>query len=198
MNFAQLARSILIVMAAALPCWVVIRLIIGYLNNRRGSRPAWAREMFLTAFLMYLVIVAAMTIAPSASSLNSEPGFNIIPLKTLFTEAAGARKGPPEARTFFIENWGGNLLLLFPLGVFLPVLSRRFRSLGVVLLAGLAVSAFIESVQFLSQFVGSYRVADIDDVIVNTLGACTGFLAFKLGHRIFLRSTEALAGGEAA
>lgn len=171
-------------MAAALPCWVIIRLIIGYLNSKKGGRPAWAREMFLTSFLIYVVIVAAMTIAPTASSLNSEPGFNAVPFKTLLTEAAWARNGPPEARTLFIENWVGNLLLLFPLGVFLPILSVRFRRMREVFLAGLAASTFIETVQFLSQFAGSYRVADIDDVIVNTLGCCIGLAAFWFAQRL--------------
>jgi glycopeptide antibiotics resistance protein len=49
-----------------------------------------------------------------------------------------------------------------------------------VILAGVALSALIETTQFgLSQYVGhAYRSADIDDVIVNTAGTVTGLALF--------------------
>ena len=74
----------------------------------------------------------------------------------------------------------GNLLLLMPLGVYGPSLWRGLRSLPLLLLAGAAVSAAIELGQLgLSELYGfPIRIADIDDVILNTAGVFIGYLVW--------------------
>jgi glycopeptide antibiotics resistance protein len=69
--------------------------------------------------------------------------------------------------------------MLLPLGVYLPLLYTRLRkaySIFAVLLICFLVSVGIE----LLQLATSYRSADIDDVILNTLGGCTGFIIYLL------------------
>jgi len=73
----------------------------------------------------------------------------------------------------------GNFVMLLPLGVYLPLLYTRLRkaySIFAVLLICFLVSVGIE----LLQLATSYRSADIDDVILNTLGGCTGFIIYLL------------------
>ncbi|MBC7848749.1 MAG: VanZ family protein [Chitinophagaceae bacterium] len=70
----------------------------------------------------------------------------------------------------------GNLVMLFPLGIYLPLLSKRFRNFFAVLIASLLVSVIIE----LLQLATSYRSTDIDDVLLNTTGACIGFIVYSL------------------
>ena len=48
-----------------------------------------------------------------------------------------------------------------------------------VLLFALSLSLSVESIQFLLRFFGNPRAVDIDDVILNTLGACVGFAFYK-------------------
>jgi len=48
-----------------------------------------------------------------------------------------------------------------------------------VLLFALLLSLSVESIQFLLRFFGNPRAVDIDDVILNTLGACVGFALYK-------------------
>jgi glycopeptide antibiotics resistance protein len=68
---------------------------------------------------------------------------------------------------------GGNIALLMPLGVLLPVLSNRFRGpLRIFVVVGL-VSLCIETVQG-TMIAG--RAFDADDVILNTLGAVLAHL----------------------
>jgi glycopeptide antibiotics resistance protein len=76
-------------------------------------------------------------------------------------------------------NTLGNLALLLPLGILLPVLSSRFRSLKRVLLVALCLSVSIETIQFILRFFGNPRQVDIDDVILNTLSACLGFALYR-------------------
>jgi len=72
----------------------------------------------------------------------------------------------------------GNFVMLLPLGIYLPLLYARLRkaySFFAVLLICL-VSVAIE----LLQLATSYHSADIDDVILNTLGGGTGFIIYQL------------------
>lgn len=73
----------------------------------------------------------------------------------------------------------GNLVMLLPLGIYLPLLYRRLRKLSglfAVLLISLFVSVGIE----LLQLATNYRSTDVDDVLLNTAGACIGFVIYQL------------------
>lgn len=70
----------------------------------------------------------------------------------------------------------GNFIMLLPLGIFLPLLYRRISGFLPVLVVSMLVSTLIE----LLQLVTSFRSADVDDVFLNTLGACTGFILYKI------------------
>ena len=84
---------------------------------------------------------------------------------------------------FWIINILGNIILLSPLAFIMPIISKRFRSLKSVVILCFCTSLFIEFLQFLSLFIGNLRSVDIDDVILNTLGAFIGFGAFKVLSR---------------
>ncbi len=70
----------------------------------------------------------------------------------------------------------GNLIMLFPLGIYLPLLYKRLNNFILFLLVSLLVSATIEILQLATRF----RSADVDDVILNTTGALIGFLVFRM------------------
>ncbi|MED3800373.1 VanZ family protein [Lysinibacillus xylanilyticus] len=74
-----------------------------------------------------------------------------------------------------IINLLGNLLIFTPMGFLLPLLSKKFRKARTVIFVGFVSSLAVETIQFIFT-VGS---ADIDDLILNTLGAWLGYLAYK-------------------
>jgi glycopeptide antibiotics resistance protein len=81
------------------------------------------------------------------------------------------------------QTWGkqilGNFVMLLPLGIYLPLIYKRLRKVYnffAVLLICFLISVGIE----LLQLATSYRSADIDDVILNTLGGGAGFLIYQL------------------
>jgi glycopeptide antibiotics resistance protein len=81
---------------------------------------------------------------------------------------------------FWVSQAAGNLLLMLPIGLFgplaLPWLDRWRR----VLLVALLLSVFIE----LAQLRIPDRSADVDDVLLNTVGALIGYgLMRMLGLR---------------
>lgn len=73
-----------------------------------------------------------------------------------------------------------NIALFVPLGLLLPLVTHS-RSVRHVLLCGFAVSLSIEVVQFVADItVSTGRIADVDDLIGNTLGTLVGYIMFRL------------------
>jgi glycopeptide antibiotics resistance protein len=70
----------------------------------------------------------------------------------------------------------GNLVMLLPLGIYLPLLFTKLSGFFKVFIICLLVSVSIE----LMQLITSYRSTDIDDVILNTSGAVAGYIIYKL------------------
>ncbi len=103
--------------------------------------------------------------------------YNLIPLRNIVQEGLclfkECRQQPSLA--FFALNLVGNALILSPLGYSLfrltsgSRLSRRGRQL-MVLMVGLILSLSIETLQLL--YAGRY--SDINDILLNGLGALTG------------------------
>jgi glycopeptide antibiotics resistance protein len=70
----------------------------------------------------------------------------------------------------------GNLVMLLPLGIYIPLLFPKFSGYLKVFIVCLLVSISIE----LMQLITSVRSTDIDDVILNTSGAIIGYVLYKL------------------
>lgn len=101
---------------------------------------------------------------------------NLIPFKTIgsFLE----RMFNQTINTnIVVTNLLANLLMFIPMGMALPVLfSEKFNKLWKIVLFVIVLVALIEIAQFIT-FTGS---ADIDDVILNTIGACIGYFIVHL------------------
>lgn len=72
-----------------------------------------------------------------------------------------------------------NVVLFIPIGFILPVLWGKYRQLLPTVLYGLGLSMVIE----FSQLFTFYRVTDINDLVMNTIGTVLGWLIFKLVFR---------------
>ena len=130
-------------------------------------------------FIIYIIGLSYFTFFAEALGRGSiEAGtavkrFNLIP----FTEIRRFWVFRRELgfRACFL-NLAGNVLCFIPCGALLPVISRRCkRALGAVTV-GLLISFFIECTQLIFR-VGSF---DVDDILLNTIGAALGFVLFRL------------------
>jgi glycopeptide antibiotics resistance protein len=70
-------------------------------------------------------------------------------------------------------------MLFFPLGILIPLVWRHLRFWRGTQIA-IALSFGIELLQYLSSAWGSYRAADVNDVILNVLGASLGLALVSL------------------
>ncbi len=139
-------------------------------------------KLLVATLVLYIGVIFAFTIVPTHLSGFRNPRsyhINVIPLGYSFTCFLQDSNQSPHITTFCLRNTLGNLVLFVPLGILLPLVSNRFLSLKRVLLFALMLSVSVEAIQFLLRFFGNPRAVDIDDVILNALGACVGFAIYK-------------------
>ena len=78
-----------------------------------------------------------------------------------------------------------NVIMFMPLGFLLPYIWKNFRNPIKVALIGLVFSICIEFAQLPTN-----RLVDIDDLMMNVLGAIFGFVVWKLIGRYFFNRKE--------
>lgn len=150
--------------------------ILAWQYRRAGVlRWSWAISVYL--FVLSLLLLALIT---------------LLPIPDDFAAYCASRNRPVHLIPFgFIHNlfygsfWDAlqimlNVLVFVPLGLYARTL-LRLPARGALLL-GLAVSLLIEATQFTALWGAApcrYRVADIDDVILNVFGTWLGIMAAR-------------------
>ncbi len=168
----------LVLSAVAVPCWLVFRL---YRLRSPGHRLSLQREILLLIFVVYICGLATSTLIPNRNSpvaAYAAKGIDLRPnLASLTCSSATLPRGS-TAQSFCVHNARGNVMLFFPLGILIPLVWMRVRFWKGILIA-IAVSCSIEIVQYLSR-AWSNRNADVNDVILNVLGASLGLALVSL------------------
>ena len=164
-----------LVMLVALILYIIIRLTW---LKKKGRAFYWNNEWAALLFISYLAALASLTIVPSVNWNANEiiKQYNFVPFKTLSNQVKYL------SYNSFI-NLVGNVVLFIPIGFLAPFVWSKCKEWKYALFLGLLVSGTIEFVQY---FIG--RIADIDDLIVNTLSIMLGAYlykkCFKKGERI--------------
>ena len=147
----------------ALPlAWLFLRLC----GNRGGKR-----FLLYSLFILYLLKMFDVVGIPALQYIRWDPNISLIP----FSDET---------------NWLGvqrvlNAVMFAPFGFLLPVLWRGCRKWSVTTLAGFLLSLTIEVLQMFC-----FRATDVDDLLMNTLGALLGyFLAWIFFHKKWARDT---------
>ena len=113
--------------------------------------------------------------------------FNIIPFKTIRLFTLGYIRGIVSFKNFSV-NIFGNFLAFMPYGMFLPLMFKSMNKFYKFLITMILIVFVIELLQF-STMSGS---CDIDDLILNVLGASIVYFICKIRcinkfiHKVFL------------
>lgn len=138
------------------------------------------------AFLVKLLFLSRVSVQELFSGAReAERAVNLIPFAGI---RAYLGTGSLTAQRFAFSNVFGNFALFVPLGAELA-LYRRGKRLPLVCCTVLFVSLAVELIQ---GFAG-LGTADIDDVILNTLGGILGVLFYTLVARVFKKESHVLA-----
>jgi glycopeptide antibiotics resistance protein len=149
--------------------------------TRAGRRPLLPAWLAWAAAAGYAVVLALVTLAP----VRLRSGFGryrnnwkpqLVPVWNL---VVNLRDGDRVMAT--LAGAAGNVALFLPFGFLLPLLAPRMDRWWWTVGAGFALSTAIELTQI--AFPG-LRHPDVNDVLMNTLGAALGFAAYRLAARL--------------
>ena len=80
------------------------------------------------------------------------------------------------------ENLVGNIVLFFPFGILLPLLFRNLRSFSKIVAITFVISLCLELIQLFA-ILGNF---DVDDLLLNVLGASLGFGTYILIRELIM------------
>lgn len=156
----------------------------------------------ITYFLIYIVTIFTLTLFDEIFGrrglvivdwnkdllqMYAKTSLNIIPFKTVTLFISGYINGKISFNNF-IMNVLGNFCAFMPFAVFLPLLFKSMNKYRNFLLVMIITVIIIELLQFVT-LSGS---CDIDDLILNVMGASIVFLIIKVNcinkfiHKVFL------------
>ena len=150
--------------------WLVLRIAVWL----RQKRIDWKREALLLLMYVNLAVLLRLTFFPMGR-VNGR----VQPL-VLYTAAVYpfrinwiplVRLRDFARKQDLLLNVVGNAVMFIPSGIILPVVYPRLNRFWKVLLAGIGLSLAIE----LLQLPFSVRASDVDDLLLNTLGAILGY-----------------------
>ena len=158
--------------------WIIIRGVF-LIWNKKYKDISPQRELLFNIFIFYCISVTFPFDFHGLSG-GRHLSINIIPFMDIVRDF--------QHNTFFsfgfrlrllLRNLIGNILLLLPLGLILPILWSKFRDFRKTVFIGIVVSVAIELLQLIFSYLGlGYRSTDIDDLILNTLGIVIGYIIY--------------------
>jgi glycopeptide antibiotics resistance protein len=121
--------------------------------------------LLLSTYVLFLLDLALLQFP------NRSPAPNPIPLRSIIGDwMVGGRA--------FVVNFLGNIVAFMPIGMIPPLARPRRAGAWQAALFSLSLSAMIEAVQYAT----GRRVADVDDLILNTAGGLVGYYALSLSN----------------
>ena len=144
---------------------ILVSLRIAYLSKSKKKIIIY-QELLMLIFIIYILCLFHIVTFQDVNYGTN----NFIPFKEIFRYNIGTDK--------FTRNIFGNIIMFIPYGFFASYYLKN-KKISIILVLSLIVSFTIEFVQL---YIG--RVFDIDDVILNTIGAIIGYLLYIILNKI--------------
>lgn len=177
----------------SIPVLTVLVAGVGVLLRLRGLPPraqARYRQGALWALLIYyLCILSVLLFFGGLFFVDRGYGgtVNIQPFHTIRNYLIYYRR---TGSFVSISNLLGNVVILMPLGVLLPLMFRPMRRFWLSLPLAALVACGVEVIQWLT----ATGAADVDDSILNFLGAALGYVVTRLCQMVWFRLRAAQLG----
>lgn len=160
MIYIQPLHRIIIFMAFMVILWGIF--------GKKGKNKQWWCIINAVVFVCAVLLILYMTIYSRSEAAKEAI---LIPFYSFIL----AREQPELYRSMLM-----NIFLFVPIGLSLPfVLSKKKHSIIMTMITAFLFSASIEAIQYYF----ALGLCEVDDVIMNTLGAMIGALAYFLSSR---------------
>ncbi len=152
-------------LSAFLPFMIVLFI----LDRKRNVSISKTSYMILLIFSVYIIAVYHFTGAGTLQELHTfQLKINRFELNLI-----------PFSNEIDIIGYLLNILLLIPFGILVPFLWGKMNNFCYIAETGLLFSFFIECSQLLNN-----RSTDIDDLIMNTIGAVIGLMFYRIFDKL--------------
>ncbi len=142
-------------------------------NTTKRQKLGWVLFILYLCLLSYFMFFSESF---GRTDTDREYAYNLIPFKEITRFFRYYRIIGLQA---FLINMVGNVAAFMPCGFFLPVVSRRSKRWQNTVVFSFAFSFMLETIQLVFK-VGSF---DVDDMMLNTLGAALGFVCYRIVQR---------------
>lgn len=139
---------------------VIIAIRVSYLRINR-EHFVFYREFLNLVFVVYVLILFQLL---TDAEINTTGGLNLVPFTEMFRYRIGS--------SLFYSNVIGNILIFLPFGYFVSGYVKATKISHIFFISAIS-SLTVELVQLQ---IG--RSFDIDDIILNVVGAIAGFLLY--------------------
>ena len=134
----------------------------------------WTVLFLYTVFALWLLFVRDRSVSGLGIIEHFKTHNNLIPLSTIIHDIGQIAVGHNVAG--YIRNFFGNTMLIFPFGIFLPMLTGYFKSAKRIFLLFVLLIISVE----LSQLLLCVGSVDTDDLILNVSGGMLGYYIYRL------------------
>lgn len=171
--------------------FVAIYLVIAVIVGKK-KQISIIKQIISFIFFAYFLVVINITFFP----IPIDP--NVINISRLAEDTIHQNWIPFSTIYFMLKyslnninsllNIVGNVLLFAPFGFLLPMISRKLSTKVIPL--GIFVILIIEVSQLVSSnlYGFTYRIFDVDDVILNTIGLLIGVILYRVLIRVFRKT----------
>lgn len=140
---------------------VVIAVVRVAAIKNHNEKLVFYKEFSNLLFIIYILLLYELL---TRAELNTVRGYNLVPFSEMFRYEIGS--------TSFYLNVVGNIVIFIPFGYLISTYIKPKRILSILIVSVIS-SATVEFVQLC---IG--RSFDVDDIILNSLGAIIGFLIY--------------------
>lgn len=139
-------------------------------------------------FYLYIISLVVVTIFPIPIQWLKEIWIywwnnNFIPFYSIIDILSNSNLGIITK----LKQILGNIIIFIPIGFLVPFIWKSKKNITNIFLLGIIFSFSIESLQYIISLLlwFSYKVTDIDDILLNTLWAIIGFFLYRIFQRGF-------------
>ena len=160
-------------------CAVYLLLVWG-IRKWMSNKVKWSNLLYYGVMGLYFVIWFWILFQRRATS-----GYRIINTYPFSTIQGYFNMNGAFLSDFALTNILGNIAIFVPMGIYLSLFTKTMSILRNTTLVGL-ISLGVE----ILQYVFAVGMADVDDLILNTVGGLIGVLLFKFLHKIYKDKTK--------
>lgn len=140
---------------------VIIAIVRIAALRTRGEKLVFYKEFSMLLFIIYILLLFELL---TRAELNINSGYNLVPFTEIFRYKIGSQS--------FYLNVIGNIVIFIPFGYFISNYIKPKGMLPILIVSALSSM----TVEFVQICIG--RSFDIDDIILNAVGAIIGFLCY--------------------